>query len=114
MNLQITNNCAGTDAGLQTAGTDPGRCKMCYMHVYVWLFCSTVCIYSHLTAQVLTVLMDIVIAPSIFASTNKIKKVLAKTLVANNETLVPFQRRKTTHKVQVRPLWFILQLQLTD
>ena len=25
MNLQIKNDCAGTDPGLQTAGTDPGR-----------------------------------------------------------------------------------------
>ena len=25
MNLQIINGCAGTDPGLSTAGTDPGR-----------------------------------------------------------------------------------------
>ena len=25
MNFQIINDCAGTDAGLPTAGTDPGR-----------------------------------------------------------------------------------------
>ena len=25
MNLQIINNCVGTDPGLPTAGTDPGR-----------------------------------------------------------------------------------------
>ena len=25
MNLQIINDCAGTDHGLPTAGTDPGR-----------------------------------------------------------------------------------------
>ena len=25
MNLQIINNCAGTDPGLPTAGTDPSR-----------------------------------------------------------------------------------------
>ena len=25
MNLRIINNCAGTDPGLPTAGTDPGR-----------------------------------------------------------------------------------------
>ena len=25
MNLQIINDCAGTDSGLPTAGTDPGR-----------------------------------------------------------------------------------------
>ena len=25
MNLQIINDCAGTDPGLPTAGTDPGR-----------------------------------------------------------------------------------------
>ena len=29
MNLQIINVCAGTDPGLQIAGTDPGRRYFC-------------------------------------------------------------------------------------